>query len=69
MRIENLPREGKRFVSKFSSLEEHFSLSEGDGESGILELERNLLQIDPRERWTAKKAIETSRFFEELRRN
>ncbi len=60
MRVEDLSRESRRFVEDTPSLESYFSLSLEDRRSGIVELMRHLLDIDPAHRYTNIQIIELS---------
>lgn len=50
VRVEDLSRESRRFVEETPSLDSYFSLSLEDRRSGIVELMRHLLDIDPAHR-------------------
>lgn len=50
MRVDALSRDSKKFVDCMPTLEEHFSLTSEDAQSGIIDLMRHLLMIDPQQR-------------------
>jgi serine/threonine protein kinase len=58
--------ESKRFVRKTRSIDEYFTLSPNDSDSGILELVRGLLKLDPDRRLTAKEALQQHFFSSSL---
>jgi CDC-like kinase len=63
VRVEKLSRDSQRHVEKMQPLAGHFRRTEGDAESGIVQLLRGLLMLDASRRSTAEEALHDLDFF------
>ena len=62
LRYSDLSTTSKECVHKMKKIENYFTIQNGDNESGIRDLVRELLRFDPLERITAKNALKMSFF-------